>query len=220
MKKGDVSAAVKGVLLGLLGSLFIFLFLLSLKLADRGVHGFIIALLIFSFLFLILGALIAIWVAPLVIEKFTFFVLGIHAEPYEPDTLIELAQCLIAQKRYKEAIEVYQEAKETEWINLHHWLKMATINREKLNAPQQAIDVLMDALEYQKWNMSEHLEILYQQADIHLNELDSPSASESIYNFIADTYGDTPYGETALKTRFLPFSSKSASENSPSISVN
>ncbi len=202
MQKDDFIAAFKGHWYALLVVLAVMAPRYAVLLADKGIDGFLYAIILMLVTYVIVAIQAAFLVAPLVSERITNILTFSVSDPYEPATKMEFARCLLLQKRYEDAAEIYEEARELEWVSYQDWLQMAELHRKHLKDPQTAVDLLMEAQDAQNWTITEHIDLLNELVETHYYDLDSPSAATSIYNFIQETYGSTPYGKTFLERHF------------------
>jgi len=170
-----------------------------------GSSGIFIAVPLIALCSIIVGIFVSVKFVPIVAEKFANALLFQGSEDYKPGNQLEMAKCLMVQKRYEEASDCFDEAIEYEWMNQKTWSEIVDFHIEKREDPIKALEVLNKALDNPNWQVTEHITLLKQLAFLHYNDLDSKPAAEGIYQFVEDKYGEIPYAKTILAGELAAF---------------
>ena len=163
---------------------------------SEGVSPFMtFALFIITGIFV--GFLVVSYVLPNIVQRASEEVYGSSEKVGAPTTLSQ-AQANVAQGNWDQAIATYQQAATEDPSNRLPWVEIATLQRERLENPSQALQTLDEALARGNWRENDEAFFLFRKIEIHQNDLDQPQQAVALLREVMEKFPETRHYANAM----------------------
>lgn len=153
-------------------------------------------LLLFILGGLILGIPAALIVAPALGDKLGDFFYN------APEKVVPIpgsaARAKMAQGDYEGAVEEFVKLADSDPSDRTPWVEVIRIQREKLTAPQAALDSAKTALAAHVWPEDDEAYFLFRIVEISRDELDQPETAVDALNTIVEKFPETRNSANAM----------------------
>lgn len=143
----------------------------------------------------VLGIFFVVYALPFFAQRVTHAVYD-SGEMIERDVM-HGARSLLAQGDYEGAIAAFEQAAATEPLNRLPWVEIAKIQKNNLDDPAAAIQTIRDALESQKWEVSDAAYFLFRLAELYVEVESDHASAMAIMQQVVDQFPGTRHAANA-----------------------
>lgn len=108
------------------------------------------------------------------------------------------AQAMVAQGKWKEAINAYRDAASEDETNRLPWVEMAMLTREKLEDSRGAVGLLDEAIERGGWRENDEAFFIFRKIEILQDDLEEHDSAVNLLREVIEKFPQTRHSANAM----------------------